>query len=115
MIHIYGIKNCDTMKKTFDWFEANGITYTFHDYKKEAVDQKLFSQLLMKHGADVIINKKGITWKKLDPSDQAKANQLTSALELITDKPSMIKRPIVIKDSFISFGLETDLWQINLS
>jgi Spx/MgsR family transcriptional regulator len=100
------------MKKTFDWFDKNGLTYTFHDYKKEVVDQKLFTQLLKKYGVDIIINKKGITWKKLDPLNQAKANNLTSALELITEKPSMIKRPIVIFDKLIFFGWNEKEWEV---
>jgi arsenate reductase-like glutaredoxin family protein len=87
------------------------LKYTFHDYKKEPVDSRLFSELLTQYGADVVINKKGITWKKLDNQVQSKANTIKGALELIIEKPSMIKRPIVISEQFISFGFEADLWQ----
>ncbi len=95
MIKIYGIKNCDTVKKALNWLIANRIEFQFHDYKKDGVDQKKLLEFVEKFGFEKILNRKGITWKKLDKTEQDRVHDNKSAIQLMLEKPSIIKRPIL--------------------
>lgn len=94
MITIYGIKNCSTMKKAFDWFDARGIAYTFHDYKKTAPDRALLQRWCEAAGWEALVNRKGTTWRKLAPAAQAIAGN-DEAIALMLAQPSVIRRPVV--------------------
>lgn len=109
MIKIYGIKNCDTMKKTFDWLTANNIPYEFHDYKKVGVSEAKIQAWLTQKPWDVLINRAGTTWKKL--SDDEKATDDISATKLMIEKPSMIKRPIIENDRIVVMGFNSDTYE----
>ncbi len=91
---IYGIRNCDTMKKTFAWLEANGVAYSFHDYRKSGVSPELLARWCDKLGWQALVNTRGTTWRKLDPSEQAVANA-DEAVALMTAHTSLIRRPVV--------------------
>ncbi|MDT3671182.1 MAG: ArsC family reductase [Aromatoleum sp.] len=91
---IYGIKNCDTMKKTFAWFEANGVAYTFHDYRKSGISPELLARWCDKLGWQALVNTRGTTWRKLDPSQQAVADA-DEAVALMAAHTSLIRRPVV--------------------
>ncbi|REG86896.1 ArsC family reductase [Marinomonas pollencensis] len=110
MISIYGIKNCDTMKKAFRWLDEHNIEYQFFDYKKVGVDSKLAKQWLAQQDWQQIINKRGTTWRKLD--DETKdAMDNANALEIMQAQPSIIKRPLIIKDSEIILGFNAEEYQ----
>jgi Spx/MgsR family transcriptional regulator len=94
-LKIYGIKNCDTMKKTFNFLEEKGIGYEFIDYKKQAPDQALLGKFANKVGIESLVNKKGTTYKKLSEEEKATLEKKDSAFEMLKVKSSMIKRPIV--------------------
>ena len=94
-LRIYGIKNCNTMKKTFDFLESEGIEYEFVDYKKQAPSAALLVKFADKVGFKSLINKRGTTYRKLDDADKEKLESEKSALAVLTEKSSMIKRPIV--------------------
>ena len=96
MLKIYGIKNCNSMKKAFDLLSELGVAYEFHDYKKQGIDAETLKKWLSAKGADVILNKKGTTWKKLTEAEQQHA--LASEENLITalsTHTSLIKRPVI--------------------
>ena len=96
MLKIYGIKNCNTMKKAFDLLNELGLTYEFHDYKKQAIDAETVKKWLDAKGTDVILNKKGTTWKKLSEEEQQHAlASEANLIETLTTHTSMIKRPII--------------------
>lgn len=95
MIKIYGIKNCNTVKKALTWLTEHKIEFQFHDYKKDGVDQKQLEKFLQKFGHEKLINRKGTTWRQLSTVEQASVIDNKSALELALLKPSVIKRPIV--------------------
>lgn len=95
MIKVYGIKNCDTVKKSLNWLSEHQISFEFVDYKKVGVDQKKMVQFLKKFGHEKLINRKGTTWKQLSLDEQNNVVDDQSALELMLLKPSLIKRPIV--------------------
>ena len=94
-LKIYGIKNCNTMKKTFEFLESEGIEYEFIDYKKQAPDAALLVKFADKVGFEALINKRGTTYRKLDDADKEKLESEKSALAMLAEKSSMIKRPII--------------------
>lgn len=95
MYTIYGIKNCSTMKKALTLLDELGIQYTFHDYKKSGIDANTVQQWVETLGLDVVLNRKGTTWRGLSEAEQVEASTVAGALELMTNKTSAIKRPIL--------------------
>jgi len=110
-ITIYGIKNCDTMKKTFSWFEENNITYDFHDYKKLGIDEKSLKTWISKLGLATVINTKGTTYKQLTEEEKLACNAENTAVTLLLQKTSMIKRPLIVMDKNIWVGFEPTIWE----
>ena len=95
-ITIYGIKSCSTMKKAFTKLDDLGISYDFHDYKKQGIDKDSVQRWVAKLGIDKVLNKRGTTWRKLeDAQKQAADASLDNAIDLLVENTSMIKRPIV--------------------
>ncbi|SDZ42654.1 MULTISPECIES: Spx/MgsR family RNA polymerase-binding regulatory protein [Rhodonellum] len=92
---VYGIKNCDTMKKTFSFLEAEGIEYDFVDYKKKAPSEDLLLKFESIVGIESLINKRGTTFRKLTDSEKSLLENRESAIKILMEKSSMIKRPIV--------------------
>jgi len=114
-IQLYGIPNCDTVKKARDWLSTQGIAYDFHDYKKEGVPLDLLPGWLKALGRDTLINKKGPTWRKLDPSLQASVVDDASAIALMQAHSSVIKRPAVVwGDGTVTVGFAAEAWAAKL-
>ncbi len=110
MLTIYGIKNCDTMKKAFVWLNDNGIAYQFFDYKKSALDEKTLDDWLNRLGWQAIVNQKGTTWRKLGLDKNTLDNQTIKPI--ILQNLSMIKRPLVVlDDGQIMLGFNVEQWQ----
>jgi arsenate reductase (glutaredoxin) len=109
MYKIYGIKNCDTMKKAFDWLTENNVSYEFHDYKKMGISEGKIQEWLTQKPWEVLINRAGTTWKKL--SEEEKATDEISATKLMMEKPSMIKRPIIENDKIVVMGFNSDTYE----
>ena len=95
-ITIYGIKSCSTMKKAFTKLDELGVSYNFHDYKKQGIDKDTVQRWVDSLGIDKVLNKRGTTWRKLeDTQKQAAEANLDNAINLLVENTSMIKRPIV--------------------
>ena len=95
-ITIYGIKSCSTMKKAFTKLDELGVSYEFHDYKKQGIDKETVQRWVNELGIDKVLNKRGTTWRKLDDSQKQAADaSLDNAIDLLVENTSMIKRPIV--------------------
>jgi len=109
VVTIYGIKNCDTMKKAFVWLSQHQIDYQFHDYKKSGAPEALVSEWIDMLGWETLINRKGTTWRKLDEHTRNSMNA-ERALRLAVEQPSIIKRPIVIKGGKMLSGFTTETW-----
>ena len=93
-ITIYGIKNCDTMKKARGWLEKNDVAYAFHDYKTDGIDRARLERWAKSVGWETLLNRAGTTFRKLP--DAAKANLTEAkAIALMLDQPAMIKRPVL--------------------
>ena len=90
---VYGIPNCDTVKKTRRWLDANGVEYEFHDYKKLGISVSTLEKWCDDHGYEALINKRGTTWRRLDESDKENLTQ-KKAVALMQLNTSLIKRPV---------------------
>ena len=91
---MYGISNCDTIKKARNWMEKNGINYVFHDYKKSGISKEKLEMWVMQVGWETLINKRGTTFRKLP--DMVKENiSDDTAVMVMAENPSMIKRPVL--------------------
>ena len=96
MLNVYGIKNCNSMKKAFDLLNELGLAYEFHDYKKQGIDAETVQKWLNDVGQNIILNKKGTTWRKLSEAEQQAAllNE-TNLIHALTTHSSLIKRPVL--------------------
>lgn len=108
---VYGIKNCDTMKKAFDWLKENKIEYDFHDYKKSGIDKATIHEWLKSFPVEQLINAKGTTWKQLSDEQKRSISNINDAIELMISKPSMIKRPLVKMKKGYLLGFEVEKWE----
>lgn len=106
VIIVYGIPNCDTVKKTLTWLKAKKIDFVFHDYKKEGIDKKKLTEWCKHAGWETVLNKKGTTWRKLSPSEQAEIRNITTAVNFMKENTSAIKRPIIEAKNDILVGFD---------
>ncbi|MFL0683655.1 MAG: Spx/MgsR family RNA polymerase-binding regulatory protein [Algoriphagus aquaeductus] len=104
-LKVYGIKNCDTMKKTFTFLEEKGIAYEFIDYKKQKPTAALLTSFLEKTSLTSLVNKQGTTYRKMGDSQKADLENVKTALPILIDNSSMIKRPVIVyPDGSITLG-----------
>jgi Spx/MgsR family transcriptional regulator len=109
---LYGIPNCNTVKKARDWLTSHGINYQFHDFKKQGVTQQLLEGWLKQTPETKLINRAGMTWRNLDEATKNSILDQTSAIQLMRDKTSVIKRPILEKDGkIIAVGFSESEYQ----
>jgi arsenate reductase (glutaredoxin) len=101
MLTVYGIPNCDTIKKTLNWLKTNHIEYQFHDYKKQGISREKIENWLSQSAWNLLINRAGTTFKQLTDEQKAAIQGNESALLLMLEKPSVIKRPIIEEDGKI--------------
>jgi Spx/MgsR family transcriptional regulator len=106
---IYGIKNCDTMKKARSWLDERGISYSFHDYKAVGIDQANLERWCDSAGWETVINRAGTTFRKLDDGLKADFDR-EKAIALMLDQPSMIKRPVLEAGGTILVGFKPELY-----
>jgi Spx/MgsR family transcriptional regulator len=92
---VYGIPNCNTVKKAIDWLKSNALNFEFHDYKKKGITKEKLQEWSTEVGWGKLLNKKGTTWRALDLEQQQKITDVSSAIELMIEKTSVIKRPVV--------------------
>ena len=107
---MYGIPNCDTIKKARKWLEANGIDYEFHDYKKAGIPEEELKQWVKKVGWEVLLNRRGTTWRKLDNAIKDNIDE-TSAINVMLENPSAIKRPVLEIDDQLLVGFSEDSYK----
>lgn len=106
-IKLYGIKNCDTMKKAFAWLEANGIAYEFIDYKKAGVAESALPDWNRRAGWKILLNTRGLMWKKLTEEERTDVDE-AKALTLLAKYPAMIKRPVLDTGKTLLVGFDAD-------
>lgn len=107
---MYGISNCDTIKKAKLWLENAGIDYQFFDYKKQSVDADFLQAMISEHGLDTVINKRGTTYRKLTDEQKDSISE-SSAVALLQAQPSMIKRPILVHENGSLIGFKPSQYE----
>ena len=110
MITVFGIKNCDTIKKARNWLTDQGIEYQFHDFRANGIDRDRIETWIQQAGWETVLNRRGTTWRKLDAAIQDTVNR-NNVAALLAEHPAMIKRPVLDIDGDISIGFKPDLYQ----
>ena len=98
---VYGIPNCDTVKKARAWLSEQGVDYTFHDYKKQGVPAERVDAWIAAVGWEPLVNRQGTTWRKLDEATKAGVVDAASAKALMLSQASVIKRPVIERDGVV--------------
>ncbi len=109
-VRLWGIKNCDTMKKAFAWLTENGVAYEFTDYKKAGVAAAKLPEWTAKAGWETLLNTKGLMWRKLSPEQKTDVDE-AKALSLMAEYPSLIKRPVLEAGDRLLVGFSPDTYQ----
>jgi Spx/MgsR family transcriptional regulator len=114
-VQVYGIPNCDTVKKARTWLTEHGIAFEFHDFKKQGVPPAALDHWLQTLGWESVLNRKGTTWRKLDADTQAAVQDAASAKAVMLAHASVIKRPVVewpsaMGAAAVSVGFNADNW-----
>ncbi len=107
---IYGIKNCDTMKKARSWLEGHGVAYDFHDYKAVGIDRAHLERWIDEAGWETVLNRAGTTFRKLPDAAREDLNR-EKAIALMLDQPSMIKRPVLEADDKLLIGFKPEIYE----
>lgn len=115
LLTVYGIPNCDTVKKSRAWFTEHGVEHQFHDFKKQGVPPDRISEWMAAAGWQKLVNRQGTTWRKLDAETQAAVTDEASASALMQSQPSIVKRPVVEWThegrTAVSVGFAPEQWQ----
>ena len=112
-VTVYGIKNCDTMKKAFAWLAAQGVDYRFHDYKKDGVPADRLEQWAKRAGWEGLLNTRGTTYRKIPERERANLDE-ARALKLLEKYPSAIKRPVVEAGAKLLVGFDSAEFALTL-
>jgi arsenate reductase len=110
-VTLYGIRNCDTMKKAWTWLDDHGVVYAFHDYKKTGIDRARLEGWARSVGWETLLNRAGTTFRKLPDADKAALTE-AKAIGLMLDQPSMIKRPVLDVDGKLTVGFRPDAYEM---
>jgi Spx/MgsR family transcriptional regulator len=115
MTTLYGIPNCDTVKRARTWLDDQGVAYTFHDFKKQGVPEAELDQWLKQPGWEALVNRKGTTWRKLDEATRNAVVDAASARPVLLANPSVIKRPVVDwgPNTAVTTGFDAQAWAVN--
>lgn len=109
MVEVYGIKNCDKIRKTKKWLSDNDIEYEFFDLKEEPLTREELEEFVYRVGLDTLVNKRGMTWRKLGLKDQDLSDD--ELFEILLDHQTMIKRPVLISGEAILVGYDEDAFE----
>lgn len=110
MRKLYGIKNCDTVKKARSWLEQNQLNYQFHDYRVDGISAELLKRFAANSGWEALLNKRSTTWRQLDEAQKADLNADT-VLQLLLAHPTLIKRPVLESGDVFIIGFNADEYQ----
>lgn len=109
---MYGIKNCDTIKKARRYLDDNGVSYQFHDYRVDGISDELLSDFIAQLGWEVLVNKRGTTWRKLTDEQKVSVTDDASAKNILLTEPAIIKRPVLVSpDNRYIVGFSVDDYQ----
>lgn len=112
-ITVFGIPNCDTVKKARKWLDAQSVSYEFHDYKKKGIDCKTLKAFCKTLGWESLVNRRGTTWRKLEDSAKEDLDE-SKAIALMIENTSLIKRPVITGGKEMLVGFNSDTYSENL-
>ena len=107
---VFGIPNCDTVKKARNWLDKHHIEYQFHDFRRDGLSEKQIKAWLTKVDLDVLLNKRSRTWRELSDSDKSNVTE-TKAIKLMLKQPSLIKRPVLVTGKTVMVGFDPKQYQ----
>ncbi len=110
MTTVYGIKNCDTVKKACNWLSNNKVDFQFHDLRKDGLTQSKIKQWTSKVDWELLLNRRGTTWRKLPDSTKDHINK-TNAVKLMAEQPTLIKRPVIEHNKNILVGFSEEIYK----
>lgn len=110
MITLYGIPNCDTMKKARKWLDEHGVEYRFHNYKKDGVPEQALRQWVEQLGWQTLLNRRGTTWRRLDETTRSSIDA-ASAIDIMLTQPSIIKRPVLADGDSLLVGFDQSAYR----
>lgn len=113
-MNIYGIKNCNTVKKALDWLNEHGVAYQFHDFKKEGVSEAKLKDWEKEKSWEELLNKRGTTWRLLSQEEQDNVTDAKTANKLMQEKTSVIKRPVIESPKGIILGFDENEYRSKL-
>ncbi|WP_211825672.1 ArsC family reductase [Kistimonas asteriae] len=114
MITMYGISNCDTIKKARRWMDENNIAYQFHDYRKDGLTEAQLTQWTDSLGWEALLNRRGTTWRKLPEATRDTIDH-ASAIAIMLENPAIIKRPLLVAGDHYQLGFQPAQWQTLLT
>ena len=106
MLTVYGIKQCDTCRKALKWLEAESVDHRFHDFRVDGLQVSLLEQWLASSFADKLVNRRSTTWRQL--TDEQRQFEGVALVELLLEHPTLIKRPVFVKDEIIAVGFKPE-------
>lgn len=112
---VYGIPNCGSVKKARDWLEHQNIAYDFHDFKKTGIDQETIAGWMKQVSWELLVNKKGTTWRGLPAATKIAVTSAASATLLMMENTSVIKRPVICKGKTVLVGFDADTYETYLA
>ena len=110
MLTLYGIKNCDSVKKSRLWLDENNVDYQFHDFRVDGLTEQQIQSFIAKTGWEKLLNKRSTSWRQLDEQQQADLNAEKAAV-LMLDNPTLIKRPVLQLDEQLIIGFNAKIYQ----
>ncbi|MGI4814795.1 MAG: ArsC family reductase [Janthinobacterium lividum] len=109
---VFGIPNCDTVKKARTWLDQQGVSYRFHDFRRDGIDAARLTDWLRQTPLDTLLNRRGTTWRGLSDAARACAVDEAAAIALMASHPSLIKRPVLVVDAQVAaVGFAADTWR----
>jgi len=108
---VYGIPNCDTTKKALTWLGKKKIVFSFHDYKQQGINKEKLNEWCNKAGWEMIFNKRGTTWRELTEAEQKKVTDQPTAIKIMLQHNSIIKRPIIERGNKLAVGFNDEQYQ----
>ena len=108
VVTLYGISNCDQVRKTLGWLRQNGIEYRFHDYRVDGIERVMLERWCSHLPWNSLLNRRGLTWRSLDEATRAQVVDQTSAIELMMAHPTLVKRPVIEFEDRLLLGFSAE-------
>ncbi len=110
MVILYGIKNCDSVKKARDWLTENEVQFKFHDFRSDGLTESIIDNWLKSTEWELLLNRQGITWRNLDASVKQTINP-SNIIDVLLEHPTLIKRPVLNYEEIVTIGFNTEIYE----